>query len=116
MVDPEIIIRPVTGGVEKSQIEDLIERIEQRISKNERVLVTTLTKKMAEDLTDYLTKKKIKVSYLHSDIDTLERIQHTDPSRTGRCIVGVNLLREGLDMPEVSLVAILDGDKEGFTI
>jgi len=116
LVDPEIIIKPVVGGTEKSQIEDLLERIEQRIKNNERVLVTTLTKKMAEDLTDYLKKKKIKVSYLHSDIDTLERIQIITDLRRGETdvIVGVNLLREGLDMPEVSLVAILDGDKEGF--
>ncbi len=116
LIDPEIIIKPVIAGKEKSQIEDLISRIEQRIKVNERVLVTTLTKKMAEDLTDYLLKKKIKVSYLHSDIDTLERIQIITDLRRGNVdvIIGVNLLREGLDMPEVSLVAILDGDKEGF--
>ncbi|HLD60699.1 MAG TPA: helicase-related protein, partial [Patescibacteria group bacterium] len=99
-----------------SQIEDLIIRIEDRIKQGERVLVTTLTKKMAEDLTEYLKEKKIKVAYLHSDIDTLERIEIITDLRLGKndVIVGVNLLREGLDMPEVSLVAILDADKEGF--
>ena len=119
LIDPEIIIRPVVGkkdGSQLSQVEDLIVRIEGRISKNERVLVTTLTKKMAEDLTDYLKSKKIKVAYLHSDVDTLERIEVITNLRLGKndVIVGVNLLREGLDMPEVSLVAILDADKEGF--
>ena len=125
LIDPEVLIRPVTGkgignkekGVsELSQIEDLILRIDDRVSKNERVLVTTLTKKMAEDLNDYLLKKKYKVKYLHSDIDTLERIEIITNLRKGEIdvIVGVNLLREGLDLPEVSLVAILDADKEGF--
>jgi len=117
LVDPEIVVCPVTGkGKVKSQIEDLIVRIEERIKISERILVTTLTKKMAEDLTDYLEKKKIKVKYLHSDIDTLERIEIITALRRGEIdvIVGVNLLREGLDMPEVSLVAILDADKEGF--
>ncbi|MDP2684232.1 MAG: excinuclease ABC subunit UvrB [bacterium] len=128
LIDPEVIIKPITPKTLKhkniktlkhnnlSQIEDLILRIEERISQNERVLVTTLTKKMAEDLTDYLKDKKIKVSYLHSDIKTLERIQVINDLRHGKIdvIVGVNLLREGLDMPEVSLVAILDADKEGF--
>ncbi|MBI5221702.1 MAG: excinuclease ABC subunit UvrB, partial [Candidatus Magasanikbacteria bacterium] len=117
LIDPEILVLPVTGkGAVKSQIEDLIIRIEERIKINERVLVTTLTKKMAEDLTDYLENKKIKVKYLHSDIETLERIEIITSLRRGEIdvIVGVNLLREGLDMPEVSLVAILDADKEGF--
>ena len=147
LVDPEIIIAPVTGGAVSlrtqrvkqshdeiattsgtlsvpsglamtglSQIEDLIVRIEDKIKKNERTLVTTLTKKMAEDLSEYLKEKKIKVTYLHSDIETLERIQIITDLRKGKTdvLVGVNLLREGLDMPEVSLVAILDADKEGF--
>jgi len=117
LIDPEIIIKPVTGkGKVKSQIEDVIELISERIKKNERTLVTTLTKKMAEDLTDYLKDKKIKVEYLHSDIKTLQRIQIINDLREGKTdvIIGVNLLREGLDMPEVSLVAILDADKEGF--
>ncbi len=117
LVDPEIIIAPVTGKKgEKSQIEDLLIRIEERIKNNERTLVTTLTKKMAEDLSEYLKEKKIKVTYLHSDIETLERIQIITDLRKGKTdvLVGVNLLREGLDMPEVSLVAILDADKEGF--
>jgi len=114
LVDPEVIINPITG--EKSQIEDLIELIEKQIEVKERTLVTTLTKKMAEDLTDYLKKKNIKVSYLHSDVQTLERIQVITDLRKGLIdvIIGVNLLREGLDIPEVSLVAILDADKEGF--
>ncbi|HRY36560.1 MAG TPA: excinuclease ABC subunit UvrB [Candidatus Magasanikbacteria bacterium] len=117
LIDPEVIIAPVTGKVGvKSQIEDLLVRIEERIKNNERTLVTTLTKKMAEDLSEYLKEKKIKVTYLHSDIETLERIQIITDLRKGKTdvLVGVNLLREGLDMPEVSLVAILDADKEGF--
>ncbi len=152
LVDPEIVVCPVTGGRKTfvipnplrrgeeslsqpndgqgslvgaslarddnglSQIEDLIIRIEDRIKSGERVLVTTLTKKMAEDLTEYLKEKKIKVAYIHSDIDTIERIEIITDLRLGKTdvIVGVNLLREGLDMPEVSLVAILDADKEGF--
>ncbi len=123
LVDPEVIIRPITGKQQgannkknKSQIEDLIIEIEKQVAINERTLVTTLTKKMAEDLTDYLQKKKIKVSYIHSGVDTLERIQIITDLRKGKydVIVGVNLLREGLDIPEVSLVAILDADKEGF--
>ena len=117
LIDPEVIIRPVTGkeGV-PSQIEDLLIRIDERVKAGERVLVTTLTKKMAEDLSEYLEKKKIKVKYLHSDIKTVERIEIITDLRLGKIdvIVGVNLLREGLDMPEVSLVAILDADKEGF--
>lgn len=118
LVDPEVIIRPVTEkkGESKSQVDDVIERIQERIKIKERTLVTTLTKKMAEDLTEYLEKEKIKVKYLHSDIQTLERIEVITALRKGDIdvIVGVNLLREGLDMPEVSLVAILDADKEGF--
>ncbi|MBD3311502.1 MAG: excinuclease ABC subunit UvrB [Candidatus Magasanikbacteria bacterium] len=118
LVDPEVIIRPVTEkkGKNKSQVEDLMERIDERVNQKERILVTTLTKKMAEDLSDYLKEMKIKVKYLHSDIKTLERIQTINDLRAGKIdvIVGVNLLREGLDIPEVSLVAILDADKEGF--
>ena len=111
LVDPEIIIRPVKG-----QVEDLLGEVEKRVEKDERVLVTTLTKRMAEDLTDYYAKIGIKVRYLHSEIDTLERIDIIDDLRRGvfDVLVGVNLLREGLDLPEVSLVAILDADKEGF--
>jgi excinuclease ABC subunit B len=117
LVDPEVVICPITeGGGKKSQIEDLIQRIKERIKQNERTLVTTLTKRMAEDLADYLEKEKIKVKYLHSDIKTLDRVEIITDLRKGNIdvIVGVNLLREGLDMPEVSLVAILDADKEGF--
>ncbi|MFH0779665.1 MAG: excinuclease ABC subunit UvrB [Parcubacteria group bacterium] len=127
LIDPEIIIKPITGNSKhiindvpthnsQSQIEDLIQRIDQQIKNHERTLVTTLTKRMAEDLSEYLKEKKIKVAYLHSDVQTLERIQIINDLRTGKydVLVGVNLLREGLDMPEVSLVAILDGDKEGF--
>lgn len=117
LVDPEVILKPITGsGKNKSQIEDLMERIEDRVKKNEKILVTTLTKRMAEDLNEYLQKKKMKVKYLHSEIDTIERIEIITDLRKGKidCIVGVNLLREGLDIPEVSLVAILDADKEGF--
>jgi excinuclease ABC subunit B len=111
LVDPEIIIRPVSG-----QIDDLIPRIEDRVQKKERVLVTTLTKRMAEDLSEYLSEKNIKVAYLHSDVKTLDRIKILTNLRKGNfdVLVGVNLLREGLDLPEVSLVAILDADKEGF--
>jgi len=117
LIDPEIIVRPVSAkGTNKSQIEDLMIHIDERVKIHERVLVTTLTKKMAEDLSDYLREKQIKVKYLHSGIDTLERIEVITDLRLGKIdvIVGVNLLREGLDMPEVSLVAILDADKEGF--
>jgi excinuclease ABC subunit B len=116
LIDPEVIIRPITDKKGDSQIEDLIKRIEDQVSIKERTLVTTLTKRMAEDLTDYLEKKKVKVKYLHSDIKTLERIDTITELRRGTIdvIVGVNLLREGLDIPEVSLVAVLDADKEGF--
>lgn len=111
LVDPEVIIRPVEG-----QVDDLLEEVRIRAEKNERVLVTTLTKRMAEDLTDYYAKIGIKVRYMHSEIDTLERTEIIDDLRRGTfdVLVGVNLLREGLDLPEVSLVAILDADKEGF--
>ncbi|WP_062354283.1 excinuclease ABC subunit UvrB [Bacillus kwashiorkori] len=111
LLDPVIDVRPIKG-----QIDDLVGEIQERINKNERVLVTTLTKKMSEDLTDYLKDLGIKVQYLHSEIKTLERIEIIRDLRLGKydCIVGINLLREGLDIPEVSLVAILDADKEGF--
>ena len=111
LVDPKITIRPARG-----QVDDLIPRIEDRVKKHERVLVTTLTKRMAEDLAAYLEEKKVKVNYLHSDVKTLERIKILTDLRKGKIevLVGVNLLREGLDLPEVSLVAILDADKEGF--
>jgi excinuclease ABC subunit B len=117
LVDPEVIVRPITpekGG--KGQVEDLIEEILVRVPKGERVLATTLTKKMAEDLTEFLTEKGIKVQYIHSDVETLERITILSDLRRGKydVLVGVNLLREGLDLPEVTLVAILDADKEGF--
>jgi excinuclease ABC subunit B len=117
LIDPEVVIRPITGSKNnKSQIEDLIVMIKKQVEIKERTLVTTLTKRMAEDLSDYLEKEKIKVKYLHSDIKTLERIDIIAELRRGNIdvIVGVNLLREGLDIPEVSLVAILDADKEGF--
>ncbi len=111
LVDPKISVRPSQG-----QIDDLINEIEKRVKKHERVLVTTLTKRMAEELTSYLEEKKIKVTYLHSDIITLERQDVLDNLRLGKfdVLVGINLLREGLDLPEVSLVVILDADKEGF--
>lgn len=111
LLDPKIIVRPI-----KNQIDDLLERIRNRIEKNERVLITTLTKKMAEDLTDYLEELGIKVSYMHSDTETIDRMKIIKDLRTGEIdvLVGINLLREGLDLPEVSLVAILDADKEGF--
>lgn len=111
LVDPEVLIRPVTG-----QVEDLLKEVRLTTKKDERVLVTTLTKRMAEDLTDYYARIGIKVRYMHSEIDTLERIDIVDDLRRGKfdVLVGVNLLREGLDLPEVSLVAILDADKEGF--
>jgi excinuclease ABC subunit B len=111
LLDPKIIIRPVEG-----QVDDLIAEIRDRVSKHQRVLVTTLTKRMSEDLTDYLKELNIKVEYLHSDVDTLERTDILRDLRLGvfDVLVGINLLREGLDLPEVSLVAILDADKEGF--
>ncbi|MBC3178670.1 excinuclease ABC subunit UvrB [Corynebacterium lujinxingii] len=111
LVDPKVTVKPTKG-----QIDDLIDEIRTRTDKNERVLVTTLTKRMAEDLTDYLLDNGIKVRYLHSDIDTLQRVELLRQLRLGEydVLVGINLLREGLDLPEVSLVAILDADKEGF--
>jgi excinuclease ABC subunit B len=111
LIDPRPIVRPVSG-----QVQDLLGEIRKRVEKNERVLITTLTKKMAEDLTDYYIEFGIKTRYLHSDIDTLERVEIIRDLRLGKfdVLVGVNLLREGLDIPEVSLVAILDADKEGF--
>ena len=111
LLDPEVEVRPVKG-----QVDDLLDEIKARVDRHERVLVTTLTKKMAEDLTDYLLERDIKVEYLHSDVDTLRRVELLRELREGKIdvIVGINLLREGLDLPEVSLVAILDADKEGF--
>jgi excinuclease ABC subunit B len=110
-VDPEIEIRPSSG-----QIADVLKEIEIRVAKHERVLVTTLTKRMAEDLSEYLEEKGVKVSYLHSDVETLKRSDILNSLRLGEfdVLVGINLLREGLDLPEVSLVVILDADKEGF--
>jgi excinuclease ABC subunit B len=111
LIDPEIVIKPTKG-----QIDDLLEEIRIRVEKNERVLVTTLTKKMAEELTEYLGEAGVRVRYLHSDVDTLRRVELLTELRQGvyDVLVGINLLREGLDLPEVSLVAILDADKEGF--
>ena len=111
LVDPKITIRPVQG-----QVEDLLKEVRKKVAKDQRILVTTLTKRMAEDLTDYYARIGIKVRYLHSEIDTLERVEIIDDLRRGEfdVLVGVNLLREGLDLPEVGLVAILDADKEGF--
>ena len=111
LLDPMIIVRPSHG-----QIDDLIEEIQQRVEKKERTLVTTLTKRMAEELTDYLTKLDIRCAYIHSDVETMDRIKILDDLRAGNIdvLIGVNLLREGLDLPEVSLVAIIDADKEGF--
>jgi excinuclease ABC subunit B len=111
LIDPEVIVKPTKG-----QIDDLMEAISERVGREERVLVTTLTKKMAEDLTDYLLEMGIRVRYLHSEIDTIQRIEILRDLRLGEfdVLVGINLLREGLDLPEVSMVAILDADKEGF--
>jgi excinuclease ABC subunit B len=111
LVDPEVVVKPTKG-----QIDDLMHEITMRTERDERVLVTTLTKKMAEDLTDYLLEHGIKVRYLHSEVDTLRRVELLRELRQGEydVLVGINLLREGLDLPEVSLVAILDADKEGF--
>src|SRR5690606_20307811 len=110
-VDPEVEVRPA-----RTQVDDLLSEIRARVEADERVLVTTLTKRMAEDLTDYLQEHGVKVRYLHSDIGTVERMEIVRDLRLGTfdVLVGINLLREGLDMPEVSLVAILDADKEGF--
>ena len=111
LVDPQVVVRPAS-----TQVDDLLSEINDRVAKTERVLVTTLTKRMAEDLTDYLSEHGVKVRYLHSDIDTVERVEIIRDLRLGEfdVLVGINLLREGLDLPEVSLVAILDADKEGF--
>jgi excinuclease ABC subunit B len=111
LIDPPIEVRPVKG-----QVDDLLHEIRQRVERKERVLVTTLTKRMAEDLTQYYQELGVRVRYLHSDIDTLERVEILRDLRLGAfdVLVGINLLREGLDLPEVSLVAILDADKEGF--
>jgi excinuclease ABC subunit B len=111
IVDPEVILKPVQG-----QVDDLVAMINERVSRGQRVLVTTLTKRMAEDLADYLLELGIKVHYLHSEVQTLERVEILRDLRLGQydVVVGINLLREGLDLPEVSLVAILDADKEGF--
>ncbi len=111
LVDPKIVLKPIKG-----QIDDLLNEINIRVEKNERVLVTTLTKKMSEDLTEYLSERSVRVRYLHSEVDTLRRVELLRELRTGAydVLIGINLLREGLDLPEVSLVAILDADKEGF--
>jgi excinuclease ABC subunit B len=111
LIDPAIIVRPAS-----TQVDDLMSEITDRVKKNERVLVTTLTKRMSEQLTEFLGENGIKVRYLHSDIDTVERVEIIRDLRLGTfdVLVGINLLREGLDIPEVSLVAILDADKEGF--
>ncbi len=111
LIDPKIVIKPIKG-----QIDDLLEEINIRAERNERVLVTTLTKKMSEDLTDYLQERGVRVRYLHSEVDTLRRVELLRELRSGDydVLIGINLLREGLDLPEVSLVAILDADKEGF--
>src|SRR5690606_37258744 len=111
LIDPPLEVRPVKG-----QVDDLLGEIRTRVAQGERVLVTTLTKKMAEDLTEYYHELGVRVRYLHSDIDTLERVQILRDLRLGEfdVLVGINLLREGLDLPEVSLVAVLDADKEGF--
>jgi len=111
LVDPQIVIKPSKG-----QIDDLLEEIRIRSAKDERVLVTTLTKKMSEELTEFLTEAGVRVRYLHSDVDTLRRVELLRELRSGvyDVLVGINLLREGLDLPEVSLVSILDADKEGF--
>jgi excinuclease ABC subunit B len=111
LIDPEVVVRPTKG-----QIDDLVDEIKLRADKDQRILVTTLTKKMAEDLTDYLLELGMRVRYLHSEVDTLQRVEILRSLRLGEfdVLVGINLLREGLDLPEVSLVAILDADKEGF--
>ncbi len=111
LVDPEVVVKPTKG-----QIDDLLHEVRERAARDERVLVTTLTKKMAEDLTDYLLEQGVRVRYLHSEVDTLRRVELLRELRTGEfdVLVGINLLREGLDLPEVSLVSILDADKEGF--
>jgi excinuclease ABC subunit B len=111
LIDPQVEVRPATH-----QVDDVLQEIRERVEINERVLITTLTKRMAEQLTDYLSDNGVKVRYLHSDVDTVERVEILRDLRLGTfdVLVGINLLREGLDIPEVSLVAILDADKEGF--
>ena len=111
LLDPQVVVKPVEG-----QIEDLLGEINARVERGERTLITTLTKKMAEDLTDFLSEHGVKVKYMHHEVDTFERMELIKDLRTGAIdvIVGINLLREGLDIPEVTLVAILDADKEGF--
>jgi excinuclease ABC subunit B len=111
LIDPQVIVRPVKG-----QVDDLLAEIRIRAARSERVLVTTLTKRMSEDLTDFLSQAGVRVRYLHSDIESLERVEILRDLRLGKfdVLIGINLLREGLDLPEVSLVAILDADKEGF--
>jgi excinuclease ABC subunit B len=111
LVDPQVEVRPVKG-----QVDDLLEEVHQRVKRGERVLVTTLTKRMSEDLTEYLTEVGVRCRYLHSEIETLERVRILRGLRRGEfdVLIGINLLREGLDLPEVSLVAILDADKEGY--
>jgi excinuclease ABC subunit B len=111
LVDPQIVVKPIKG-----QVDDVLESIRARVARNERILITTLTKKMSEDLTDYLRGMGVKVEYLHSDVDTLRRVELLSELRAGRfdVLVGINLLREGLDLPEVSLVAVFDADKQGF--
>ena len=113
VLDPLVEVRPTSG-----QVDDLLGEIRDRSSKNQRVLVTTLTKRMAEDLTDYLAENEVRVRYLHSEIHSIERIEIIQDLRLGEydVLVGVNLLREGLDLPEVSLVAILDADKKAFCV
>jgi excinuclease ABC subunit B len=111
LIDPEVIVRPAS-----TQVDDLLSEIRERTQRSERVLVTTLTKRMAEELTEYLAEHGVKVRYLHSEVETVERVEIIRDLRLGEfdVLVGINLLREGLDLPEVSLVAILDADKEGF--
>ena len=111
LIDPQVVIRPAS-----TQVDDLLSEISLRVKKKERVLVTTLTKRMAEELTEYLAEHGVKVRYLHSEVETVERVEIIRDLRLGEfdVLVGINLLREGLDLPEVSLVAILDADKEGF--
>src|SRR5947207_7025180 len=111
LIDPQVVVRPAS-----TQVDDLLAEINLRVKKQERVLVTTLTKRMAEELTDYLAEHGVKVRYLHSEVETVERVEIIRDLRLGEfdVLVGINLLREGLDLPEVSLVAILDADKEGF--
>ena len=117
LIDPELTVRPIREGARyKGQVQDFIAETEKTIKKGGRVIATTLTKKMAEDLSEYLKERKVKAEYLHSDIKTIERVQILTNFRRGTfdCLVGVNLLREGLDLPELQFIGILDADKEGF--